>query len=231
MHITRGRTAATITREELLVASAPYAGVVLDVGAGDGAWAYRYAALHPSRFVIALDPVRENLREWSAKAAKKPGKGGLSNALFGVASVEAPPEELRSIADEIFVTLPWGSLMRGLIVGDGGVLAGIASFGREGASLRIVLNTRIFDDPVPIEVRDLPEVTPEYVIRTLTPLYEAHGVRIEGSRWMNADEVAAIGTTWAKRLSHRSPPRSVLIESRITKSTRDETSGPSADGS
>ena len=134
MHITCGRTAATITRDQLLAAIAPFGGVTLDIGAGDGAWAYRYAAAHPSRFVIALDPVRENLREWSAKAAKKPGKGGLPNALFAVASVEAPPEELRSIADEIFVTLPWGSLMRGLIVGEETILAGIASFARDDAS-------------------------------------------------------------------------------------------------
>ncbi len=215
MNITRGRTADTLTRDELRALAAPYAGVTLDIGAGDGAWAYRYGGAHPDRFVIALDPVRENMREWSAKAAKKPDKGGLPNALFVVASVESPPEELRGVADEVFVTLPWGSLMRGLILGDGGMLAAIASFAKGGASIRIVLNTRIFDDPVPIDVRDLPEVTPEYVVTTLVPLFEEHGIRVENSRWMDADEVAAIGTRWAKRLSHRAPPRSVLIEARV----------------
>jgi 16S rRNA (adenine(1408)-N(1))-methyltransferase len=215
MHTIRGRTADTISREELLALVARYAGVTLDLGAGDGAWAYRHATAHPGRFVIAMDPVRENMREWSAKAAKKPEKGGAPNALFIVASIESPPDELRRIANEIVVTLPWGSLMRGLILGEDTVLTGIASFAQHGASLRIVLNTRIFDDPVPIEVRDLPEVTPEYVVSTLTPLYEAHGIRIDGSRWMDADEVAVLGTTWAKRLSHRHPPRSVLIEATI----------------
>jgi hypothetical protein len=34
---------------------------------------------------------------------------------------------------------------------------------------------------------------------------------------MDADEVASLGTTWAKRLSHRKPPRSVLIEATVTK--------------
>lgn len=216
MNVTRGRTADTLSRDELRALIAPFAGVTLDIGAGDGAWVYRYAAAHPDRFVIALDPVRENMREWSAKAARKPDKGGLPNALFVVASVEAPPDELRGIADEVFVTLPWGSLMRGLILGDDGVLAAIASFAKDGASMRIVLNTRIFDDPVPIDARDLPEVTPEYVDATLRPLYKARGIRIENSRWMDADEVAAIGTTWAKRLSHRAPPRSVLIEATVS---------------
>jgi 16S rRNA (adenine(1408)-N(1))-methyltransferase len=216
MHIARGRAADDISREHLLALVAPYGGVTLDVGAGDGAWAYRYAAAHPERFVIALDPVRENMREWSAKAGRKPAKGGMSNVVFAVGGVESPPEELRGVADEIMVTLPWGSLMRGLILGEDAVLAGLASFASEGASLRVVLNTRIFDDPVPVEAQNLPELTPEYALETLAPAYARHGIEITAARWMDADEVAAIGTTWAKRLSHRTPPRSVLIEARIT---------------
>lgn len=224
MHIIRGRTPDTISREELLALIAPYVGVTIDIGAGDGAWAYRYAGAHPERFVIALDPVRENMREWSAKAGRKTGKGGLANVLFVVASMEAPPEELRGVADEIFVTLPWGSLMRGIILGDDVVLGGIASLGRAGAAVRIVLNTRIFDDPVPLDVRELPEVTPAYVSETLGPAFERNGLHGVQSRWMDADEVAAIGTTWGKRLSHRSPPRSVLIEAGVDGST-DEADG------
>jgi len=211
MHIIRGRKGDTLTRELLVEIVVPYAGVTVDVGAGDGGWAYRYAAAHPGRFVIAVDPVRENMREWSAKAGRKAGKGGLANVLFVVGSVEAPPEDLGGIADEVFVTLPWGSLMRGIILGDDVVLGGIASFARAGATVRIVLNTRIFDDPVPIEVRDLPEVSPEYVMGTLGPAFARNGMRVVESRWMDADEVAAIGTTWGKRLSHRAPPRSVEV--------------------
>ena len=58
------------------------------------------------------------MREISSKAAKKPDRGGAPNALFVVASVEHSPDELRGVADEVFVTLPWGSLMRGIILGE-----------------------------------------------------------------------------------------------------------------
>jgi 16S rRNA (adenine(1408)-N(1))-methyltransferase len=211
MNTIRGRKADALTRDQLLAVIASYTATTLDVGAGDGAWAYRYAATHPERFVIALDPVGGNMREWSAKAARRPAKGGLPNVLFAVGSVEQPPPELRAVADEIFVTLPWGSLMRGLILADGTVLDGLASFACDGAAIRTVLNTRIFDDPVPIEAQDLPEVTPDYVRDTLAEPYARHGLALVQTRWMDAHEVAAIGTTWAKRLSHRSPPRSVLI--------------------
>lgn len=220
--VVRGKKIEMLDPARLAVVLAPHGGrVSVDLGAGDGAWAYRYAAAHPERFVIAIDPVRENMREFSARAAKKPERGGLANVLYAVASIEQLPSELCGLADEVFVTLPWGSLMRGIILADEVVLRGIASLARGDAALRIVLNTRIFDDPVPIDVRDLPEVTPDYVRDALCVPYGECGIEITQTRWMDADEVAAIGTTWAKRLSHRAPPRSVLIQARVVASTED----------
>ena len=214
MIVVRGRAAGDMDRAALdaSVASRP---VTVDLGAGDGAFAWRYARADAERFVVAIDPVRENLREYSAKASKKPERGGAPNLVYVAASVEMLPDDLAGIADEVLITLPWGSLMRGLILGDAVVLDGIASLARPGASLRIVLNTRIFDDPVPIEARGLPDLTPEYARDLLAPAYATHGISITGTRWMDADEVAALGTTWAKRLSHRAPPRSVLIEAAV----------------
>ena len=218
MIIVRGKQTSEIDAATLTAMRGPYAAVTIDLGTGDGRFAYRYASAHPDHFVIGIDPVAGNMRELSAKAARKPDRGGLANALFVVASVERIPPELHAIADEIFVTLPWGSLMRGIILADDAVLAGIASLARNDATLRIVLNTRIFDDPIPLDVRDLPDVTPDYVRGTLTPAFARHNVEITATREIDADEVAAIETTWAKKLSHRHPPRSVLIEAVIASS-------------
>ena len=185
--------------------------VVVDLGTGDGRWAYRHAQSRPDEFVIGVDPVAETLAEISARATRKPGRGGLANAMFVVASVERIPAELLGIADEVYVTLPWGSLMRGLILGESTVVAGVASLAKPGARVNIVLNTRIFDDPVPLEARDLPEATPEHAAGNLVEAYAAQGLRIVDAGWMDADDVASLGTTWAKRLSHRRPPRSLRI--------------------
>jgi len=212
MIVVRGKHTENIDAEALRSLVAAYASVTIDVGAGDGRWAYRFAQQHGERFVIGMDPVAENMAELAAKAARKPGRGGLANVLYVVGSVERVPEELRGIADDIYVTLPWGSLMRGLILGEDAVLAGLASLARDGATLRAVLNTRIFDEPVPIEARDLPELTPDYVREKLAPAYARHGIEVTEARFMTAGEVAALPTTWAKRLSHRAPPRSVYVE-------------------
>ena len=215
MIVVKGKKTSEISRAQLDALIAAHDGVTIDLGAGDGRFAYRYALDHPRRLVIAVEPVRENVREMSAKAAKKPDRGGAPNALFVAASIELLPPELARVADEIFVTLPWGSLMRGIILGDAAVLFAIGSLGREGASLRIVLNARIFDDPVPLEARDLPDATPEYARDALAPTFAAAGLRFDGARWLEPSEVAALGTTWAKRLSHRSPPSSLVIEATV----------------
>jgi 16S rRNA (adenine(1408)-N(1))-methyltransferase len=212
MIVVRGKQLHAMTRADLIAIAGSHAGVTIDVGTGDGAFAYRYAQTHRERFVIGLDPVRENMREYSAKAGRKPDRGGLTNVLYVVASIEQTPPELDGIASELCVNLPWGSLMRGLILGDEVVLEGLASLAAHGCRLRAIVNTRIFDEPVPIDARDLPEPTPDYVRQSLTAPYARAGWRIDEARLFDADEVAGLGTTWAKRLSHRRPPPSVLIE-------------------
>lgn len=207
----RGRALAEIDGERLRarIAGRP---VTVDLGAGDAAFAYRYAKAHPERFVIAIDPVRENMREQSARAARKPERGGIDNLACIVATVEALPADLHGIADEVFVTLPWGGLMRGIILGEDAVLAGIAALCAPAARVRIVLNTRIFEEPVPVEARDLPEATPDYATARIAPALRRFGLRVTDVRWMDPGDVSRLGTTWAKRLSHRNPPRSVVIE-------------------
>jgi 16S rRNA (adenine(1408)-N(1))-methyltransferase len=209
--VVRGKQAAEMSRDELMEIVARYDGVTLDLGTGEGHAVYRGALKQPRRLFIGVDPVRKQMREVSAKAAKKPERAGAPNALFVVASAEQMPAELGGVADAVTVTLPWGSLMRGIILGDDEVLRAIAGVAREGAEVRIILNTRIFDDPVPIEAQHLPEVTSAYVESHLRAPFDAAGLRIVDARWFEAEEMMAIETTWAKRLSHRAPPRSVLI--------------------
>lgn len=217
--VVHGKTTSELACSELRARIVPYRRTVIDLGTGDGRFAYHYARQHSDAFVIGIDPVREAMREFSARALRKPERGGTPNLLYVVASIEHIPDGLRALADEMYITLPWGSLMRGLILGEDLVLAGVASLARADATLRIILNTRIFDDPVPADVLDLPNVTPEYGGEVLAPAYTRHRIEITETRWMDAMEVASLPTTWAKRLSHRAPPRSVYIEATVAHPT------------
>ena len=54
----------------------------------------------------------------SRRAARPVSHGGVPNALFVVAAAERPPTELLSIADELTINFPWGSLLRGALAFD-----------------------------------------------------------------------------------------------------------------
>src|SRR6476646_7246180 len=80
--------------------------VVVDVGAGDGRWAYESAKEAPYTLFIAIDPDATNLAEYAYRASRKASRGGVENVAFVVAPVEAIPRELAGIADLVRVNFP-----------------------------------------------------------------------------------------------------------------------------
>src|SRR6185437_11098206 len=110
-----------------------YAAVAVDVGTGDGRFAYQLASDDARRFVVGIDALAEPMGERAAIAARKPARGGRPNLVFVHAAVEALPVELRGVADEISVQLPWGALLEGIVRARADVLQGIAGLGRRGA--------------------------------------------------------------------------------------------------
>lgn len=111
------------------------------------------------------------------------------------ASAEHPPEELLGLADEVFVQLPWGRLLSGVVLGDPDVCGGLRSLARAGAVLRVVVGAGIWRTPVPKEIRDLPELTASYVESTLASRLAEHG-------WKVTDFGAVTDpvTSWGRRL-------------------------------
>jgi RimJ/RimL family protein N-acetyltransferase len=134
-----------------------------------------------------------------------------------VADAASPPPELDETADEIHVILPWGKLMVGLLRPDADVLNGLARLAKPGATLHAILNGEVWSDPVPVEARDLPDPTVEYVNDVLEAEYErAAGIAIDSARDMPPHDAHAIPSTWAKKLGHgRAAPRFVEFSARF----------------
>jgi len=187
--------------------------VVVDLGTGDGRFAYAYAGDHPDALVVGVDAISERLAEVSARAARKPAKGGRPNVLLVRASAESPPAELRGQADEIHVLLPWGALLVGTMLARPDVLGGIVALARPdtGARLRVVFNAEPWDESTPKDLVELPAVTVDYVERTLAPAYRALGIELDDVHELTAEEVRDLPTTWSRRLaaSHGGHPRFV----------------------
>ena len=83
-----GRTTA-LDAAELLALRAPAVRTLVDVGTGDGRYAYALASAHPDWFVIGIDALEEPMGEVAHKASRKPARGGRANVVYVRAAAEA----------------------------------------------------------------------------------------------------------------------------------------------
>ncbi len=140
----------------------------------------------PAVLVIGIDADAASMRAASRRAARRPEKGGLPNAMFVVGSVGSLPEELDALADDVRVTFPWGSLLRGVLGADPAVLDGIARVAKTGAEVRALVSVTERDGLGPSAWVD-PHV------------YDEHGLRLIEARPATQDEISGTNSAWAKR--------------------------------
>lgn len=193
--------------------------VLVDLGAGDGRFAYRLGRAHPAWFVLAVDANADGMREISHRAGRKPGRGGLSNIRFVRAAVERLPAALDGIADEITVLFPWGSLLQAVILPNPDVLRQIARLGKPGARFRLEVNASIFTDAAVRTRLGLPGTEDGDIERRLVPAYDQSGIRIEV--WRRRAAYAL--TSWGRRLSHGGAAQVLEVDSVITRPGRGKT--------
>ena len=87
------------------------------------------------------------------------------------------------------INFPWASLLRGVLGHDDVVLAGVARLLASGASASALVS---------VLPRDGVPAIPEAAV--LARAYERHGLHLAAARPATAAEVAASGSSWAKRL-------------------------------
>ncbi|MGH2393895.1 MAG: methyltransferase domain-containing protein [Candidatus Limnocylindria bacterium] len=85
---------------------ARHAAVTIDLGTGDGRYVLATAAAEPDRLVIGVDANAAAMVKAARRAASRPNRGGLPNALFVAAAVEALPAELDGVADLVTAHFP-----------------------------------------------------------------------------------------------------------------------------
>ena len=159
--------------------------------------------------VIGVDANGDNLREASRRALKKPSRGGLPNVLFGRLALEDAPGALAACADRLTVLLPWGSLLAAVARPDSNALARLAAVCRDGADLRIIFGYGYESDPATAALNLRPLDEPQ-VLEHLRHAYRQASL-VVSARPVSTDEIAALPTTWAKKLAY-SGKRRVFIE-------------------
>jgi 16S rRNA (adenine(1408)-N(1))-methyltransferase len=167
------------------------------------------AAAQPDRLVVGVDASAVAMAVASRRAAATPRRGGLPNALFVVAAVEALPRELDGLADLVTVHFPWGSLLRGLLGADPVTMTGLTRVMRPGATLSMLLSSTDRDRGAGVEPLQEP------AMRALAASYAAWGLAVTEARPAAADDVAAAHSTWGKRLGAGARRPAWLLRARL----------------
>jgi 16S rRNA (adenine(1408)-N(1))-methyltransferase len=126
----------------------------------------------------------------------------LANALFLHARAEELPSELNGVASEVYVHLPWGSLLHAVAAGDQIVLSNLRRICTPLAQLKIFISLDAERDRSEINSLELPQISREFLKTVLRPRYEAAGFEIVKSEEFPNDKWPRLRTSWAKRLQN-----------------------------
>lgn len=195
-----GKEVVEFSTQQLNSLSNKFGHCVVDLGTGDGKFAYEYAKQYPGAFVIGIDADKQQAQELSRKAIRKPAKGGLENVIFLWHSAEELPVELNGIADEIYINFPWASLLSGVILPNDQVMKNIRSLAKPGAPLHIYLTyDRKFEESK-IQELGLPELNVDYLNTTLKEKYLPYGIDIQEARILSSEEKRELVGSWPKKI-------------------------------
>jgi 16S rRNA (adenine(1408)-N(1))-methyltransferase len=195
--------------------------VLLDLGAGDGSFAYRYAKAHSDALVIGVDPARDRLAVNAIRARRKPARGGVSNVRFVAAGLETLPDCFEGVFDTVFVIYPWASLLRTVVIAEPGAMLRLAGLLKIGGVLEVVLNMQVIEDEKQRVKLDLPLLDEQYMDEALGPGMREVGLVLVEYLYLLPDQ-SRIASTWGGKLARGSKRNSLWLQ--FVRS-RDEASG------
>ena len=198
MRIVNGKHVRQMDEVAVAAWTAGYQETIVDLGTGDGRFVRHLSRQHPEVGAIGVDLCAANLRIASRAAAR--------NALFVVADALALPDELSRVATRVTVNFPWGSLLRGLLTGHPGLLAGLRAVGSGGTTLDIRLNAGALGEA---------GWTLEAGSERVTAVLRDAGLKVGPTRVLGPADLGRWPTTWAKRLAFGRDPRAVRIDATL----------------
>ena len=164
------------------------------MGTGAGRAVLAAAAREPTTLALGIDASAAAMAEASRRAAGPTRKGGLENVRFVLAAAETLPGDLAGRAALVTVLFPWGSLLRGCLGLDDVVAGGLAGLVARGGVLEMLLapDERARLNGVP--------TTESGILAAATRAFAPHGLDVLLARTATPAEIAATGSSWARRL-------------------------------
>jgi 16S rRNA (adenine(1408)-N(1))-methyltransferase len=186
--------------------------VSIDIGTGAGQAVLRLAREHPAELVIGLDADARAMADASRRANATERRGGLPNAIFLAAAAEDLPGPLCGTADRVTIALPWGSLLRGLLIPDPTLVEKIRDLLKPGGGLELLLSATDRDSAVAgVKLESGVDVV------RLTAACEAAGLHVIECRPATESDVYRLSSTWGRRLGIPTRRRAWLIRAVVSR--------------
>jgi 16S rRNA (adenine(1408)-N(1))-methyltransferase len=211
LEVIKGKKSKELSVEALFELAETYNKVHVDLGTGDGLFAWRLAKEQPETLVIGMDAARESLKEGSGRSIKKPARGGAPNAIFICMNVLELPAALANLADTISVNYPWGSLLQAVSLPDKKVMQHFITLGKKKCHFDFYINMQVFEDDTRRENLQLPEMDSEELMNHLIKNYTKLGLNIKDNRYIPAGNKVDVQSTWAAKLTRRSKRPTLYI--------------------
>lgn len=177
-------------------------GIIVDIGTGDGEFAYKLAKENPDRLIIGVDPNHSNLIKTSSKIYKKTAKGGLNNALYVLASIENLPDELNGLANQVFINFPWGALLEKVVLVDKNAWENIARICQNTAIIDLLLGYNKDYDLQGLDKTNFPEFNEAYIKHEMLPQLKSLGFTKIELRKVSKEEIKDYPSSWGKKLAY-----------------------------
>lgn len=194
MEILQRKTTRQMSAEEFYSFRAGYPRALIDLGTGDGRFILAAARADSGLLAVGVDACRENLREASRNAP--------ANALFVIANACDLPDDLNGLADRLVINFPWGSLLEGLLSADAALLAGLRRVTQPSARVEVRLNASALSEAGWGLVEGGAQI--HHVLRQA-------GFRLRRPALLDAADLRALPTTWAKKMAFGRKPEAVLL--------------------
>jgi 16S rRNA (adenine(1408)-N(1))-methyltransferase len=194
METIRGKTSLDLDLNGFTARLTNYNRVILDLGTGDGKFAFHYARAFPNHFVIGVDACRENLHEHS--------RAKLPNLLFIIARAQDLPNELNGLVSHITINFPWGSLLESLLAGDSKLMYSLELISRSATSIDVRLNGGALAEQGWTLETGAAQIYDNLIYA---------GWRLKTPELINAHGLRDFPSTWAKRLAFGRDPRAIQL--------------------
>lgn len=206
--VIRGKRVEEVPAALVRVRAGEYAGMVVDLGTGDGRWLFRFARRHPNILCVGIDANPDLVEHVSRRALRGPDRGGAPNLMFVRAAVAALPGSLGGLAERVRIQYPWGSLLRSVMRPEVGPLSRVAALLRPRGVLEVLVNVSAITDPAGLARAGLPARTLQAIQEDMVSSYPSAGLMIR--RW----EVLPLkpDSTWAGRLGQGRPLLTLRVE-------------------